>query len=474
MSYNLIQPLNSLVKIRGGKRLPAGKALQAEPNSHPYIRVRDIGQRELPKQGLEYVPDELFQPIARYIVETNNVVLSIVGTIGALSVVDQKYHLASLTENCVRLNGLDRQDALYLYYYLTSPNGQYEIAKGTVGAVQPKLPIYNIEKIPVPWPDKLIRQSISNILCALDDRIALLRETNTTLEAIAQALFKSWFVDFDPVHINADLLPSPSGRGAGGEGNDSSSPHPNPLPVGEGVVLPPEIAALFPDSFEESELGLVPSGWRVGTLEDCCERVESGGTPKRSKANYWNGDIAWITSGEVRNPIVFESKEKITTLGVKESSAKIWPTGTTIIAMYGATAGEVCLLANPATANQACCGLIPSKNARSFLFFCTRRERENLASKSSGSAQQNLNKGLVCSHKIVLPATNLVAVYEQVVGELLNGWIDNEQQAQTLTTLRDTLLPRLISGQLRLPEAVGRVSLQGVTRQIEAKMSGNA
>lgn len=316
----------------------------------------------------------------------------------------------------------------FLRWLIRGPDWWEQVKKFiNVGAVFDSLKCREIPQYELLIPPLKEQKEIATILCALDDRIALLRETNTTLEAIAQALFKSWFVDFDPVRAKQ--------QGREPEGMNA------------------ETAALFPDSFEESELGLVPSGWRVGALEDCCERVESGGTPKRSQADYWNGDIAWITSGEVRNTIVFESKEKITNLGVKESSAKIWPTGTTIIAMYGATAGEVCILANPATANQACCGLIPSKNARSFLFFCTRRERKDLASKSSGSAQQNLNKGLVCNHKIVLPSVNAVAAYEQVAGELLNGWIENERQAQTLTTLRDTLLPRLISGQLHLPEA---------------------
>ena len=121
--------------------------------------------------------------------------------------------------------------------------------------------------------------------------------------------------------------------------------------------------------------------------------------------------------------------------------------------MYGATAGEVCLLASPMTANQACCGLIPRDNFRSFLFFSVRRERQNLAAKSTGSAQQNLNKGLVSQHPILIPNESVVAAYENIVDSLLNRWIANEQLAQTVAAIRDTLLPRLISGQLRIAEA---------------------
>ena len=461
MSYNLIQPLNSLVKIRGGKRLPAGKALQAEPNSHPYIRVRDIGQRELPKQGLEYVPDELFQPIARYIVETNNVVLSIVGTIGALSVVDQKYHLASLTENCVRLNGLDRQDALYLYYYLTSPNGQYEIAKGTVGAVQPKLPIYNIEKIPVPWPDKLIRQSISNILCALDDRIALLRETNTTLEAIAQALFKSWFVDFDPVHINADLLPSPSGRGAGGEGNDSSGPHPNPLPEGEGVVLPPEIAALFPDSFEASERGLVPRGWRVTTLADAFEMNPTRTLKKGSIAPYL--DMAKLaTSGHcVETPIQREMGSGTKFRNGDTLLARITP------CLENGKSAFVDFLADDQIGWGSTEFLVlrPKAPLPEYLGYLLCRHpvfRDYAIQSMSGtSGRQRIQNDVLGRYLLALPSDEVASTFADIVGPIQKSIDANHQTAQTLATLRDTLLPRLISGQLRLPEAIALIERAG-------------
>lgn len=319
-------------------------------------------------------------------------------------------------------------DSRFLLYALQSPYLQHQIGwnEGT-GSTVSNLRIPVLEALRVPTPSLESQREIATTLGALDDRITLLRETNATLEAIAQALFKSWFVDFDPVRAKME--------GRAPEGMDEAT------------------AALFPDALEESELGDLPKGWRVGALKDCCTKVQSGGTPKRTVPEYWNGGISWLTSGEVRSPIVFDTKEKITEEGLAGSSAKLWPVGTTVVAMYGATAGEVCVIASPMTANQACCGLIPKADFRTFLFFCTRREREVLASKSSGSAQQNLNKGLVEAHPIILPSREVVAAFDTTVGSLLDSWIASDQQAQTLSTLRDTLLPRLISGQLRLPEA---------------------
>ena len=311
----------------------------------------------------------------------------------------------------------------YVFYFMKA----FDFSGFNSGSAQPSLNRNNLYPVLVQVPEPIEQKQIADTLAALDDRITLLRETNATLEAIAQTLFKSWFVDFDPVRAKQ--------QGQMPEGMDEAT------------------AALFPDSFEESKFGIVPSGWAGGTIEDCCSKVESGGTPKRTVPEYWHADIPWLTSGEVRNPIVFETKEKISALGVKESSAKVWPSGTTVVAMYGATAGEVCLLASPMTANQACCGLIPRDNFRSFLFFSVRRERQNLAAKSTGSAQQNLNKGLVSQHPILIPNESVVAAYENIVDSLLNRWIANEQLAQTVAAIRDTLLPRLISGQLRIAEA---------------------
>ena len=316
----------------------------------------------------------------------------------------------------------------YLLYAYLSPEFQEIIRKRTIhGSTVDRIPLIEFGSFPISVPPLDVQKEVVGTLRALDNRITLLRETNTTLEAIAQALFKSWFVDFDPVRAKAEGLEP--------EGMDAAT------------------AALFPDSFEESELGLVPSGWRMAMLAECCERVESGGTPKRTVPEYWGGNVPWLTSGEVRNPIVFDTKEKISDLGVRNSSAKLWPKGTTVVAMYGATAGEVCLLAESSTANQACCALIPKSYSRAFIFMYVRREREALASKSSGSAQQNLNKGLVSNHPVLLAHTGILNAFEDLVGSMLDGWIENERQSQTLTQLRDTLLPRLISGQLRLPEA---------------------
>ena len=398
--------LCEIVAIKGGKRLPAGKSLQQEPNSHPYIRVRDVGQRNLPRNGLEYVPDELFPSISRYIVQPNDVILSIVGTIGALSIVDAHYNMASLTENCVKLHGLDRLDALFLYYCLSSPKGQQEIHRGTVGAVQPKLPIYNIEKINVFWPDRSFREKIASFLGALDDRIALLRETNATLEAIAQALFKSWFVDFEPVHAKA--------RGEQPQGMDDAT------------------AALFPDSFEESELGMIPKGWQVKSFGEFVTR-QSVGKKYDQKSALPEGLIPILDQGK-SGIIGFHNDEP----GVRASLDKP-------VVVFANHTCYMRLITFDFSAIQNVLPFIGKGIDTVWAFYAT-KDRVKFSEYKGHWPDFAIEKA-------VIPDDHLTFAFRNIVDSIVRGMRSNEQQAQTLAQLRDTLLPKLISGQLRLPEA---------------------
>ena len=189
--------LGELVKVKGGKRLPKGISLQIAPNTHPYIRIRDMGKSRVLELDAtyEYVDDVTQKSIARYVVEEGNILLSIVGTIGLVGIVGKSLHQANQTENCVKLVNLNGIDPLFLYYFLLSPKGQEEIKRGTVGAVQAKLPIKNIENIEISLPPLEEQRRIAGILGAIDDKIENNRRINTNLELQAQALYKQWFVD---------------------------------------------------------------------------------------------------------------------------------------------------------------------------------------------------------------------------------------------------------------------------------------
>ena len=192
--------LGDIVSIKGGKRLPKGVNLITIPNTHPYIRVRDLGGTKYLElnSSYEYIDSHTQKLISRYIVNTGDILISIVGTIGLVGLVGKSLNWANLTENCVKIVDLNCVEADFLYYYLKSAVGQSEIAKATVGAVQAKLPIKNIQNIPILLPPLSVQQRIANILSSLDDKIALNTRINDNLIFITD-LFISKLFDMQTV-----------------------------------------------------------------------------------------------------------------------------------------------------------------------------------------------------------------------------------------------------------------------------------
>jgi type I restriction enzyme, S subunit len=197
MNEWIIEELGNLAQVKGGKRLPKGAMLTDIPNSHPYIRTRDINNHKIVVGDLLYVPDDIFQAISRYTVQEGDVIISIVGTIGLCSVIPSELNLANLTENCAKIVDIDNTRLVpqYLYYYLISEDGQYEIETRNVGSTQPKLPLYNIKALQIPLPSIPEQRAIASVLSSLDDKINLLHRQNETLEALAQTIFRQWFVE---------------------------------------------------------------------------------------------------------------------------------------------------------------------------------------------------------------------------------------------------------------------------------------
>lgn len=166
--------LGNIADVKGGKRLPKGKNLTTEPTSHPYIRVRDLNNVIFASldSNYEYVDEETQKTISRYIVSSGDVLISIVGTIGLTAIVDDTLEAANLTENCVKLTNLKYVTPEYLLLYLRSNAGQEAIAKSTVGAVQLKLPLKNIQALPVPLLNSKEFTSLNEILAPIFAKIS--------------------------------------------------------------------------------------------------------------------------------------------------------------------------------------------------------------------------------------------------------------------------------------------------------------
>jgi type I restriction enzyme S subunit len=352
---------------------------------------------------------------------------------------------------------VDKVFPKYLLLAYLGPQFQREITSRTIsGCTVDRIALRELPSFPISIPSMEDQKAIAHILGSLDDKIELNRQINQTLESMAQALFKSWFVDFDPVIDNALAADNPipealqaraairQAAAAPSKGDQSAV-----------TSLPDELRQQFPSEFEfTEELGWVPKGWEVVGMATLCDRVQSGGTPKRSVADYWfPEDIPWLTSGEVKQQIVTTCKNKISHKGLDNSSAKWLPAGASVVAMYGATAGEISFLSSDLTTNQAVCGLVPKVGYRIYNYLTLLNNSGELARSATGSAQQNINKGIIESLRVISPTSEVALEFEDALSATFDRRVSSLLEAQKLADVRDTLLPKLISGELRIPDA---------------------
>jgi len=293
------------------------------------------------------------------------------------------------------------------------------------GSAQPFISQGDARAVEVAYPPLSEQRAIAHVLGTLDDKIELNRRTNETLEAMARALFKSWFIDFDPVRAKA-------------EGRDPG--------------LPTDIAALFPDSFQDSDLGEIPKGWKVEPFSDTVDIV-GGGTPKTTVPEYWDGDIPWfsvVDAPSVTDGWVIDTEKKITHEGVEKSSTRILPVGTTIISARG-TVGRLALVGVPMAMNQSCYGLQgKAEHSSSFTYYSTRRLVTVLQQHAHGSVFDTITRDTLAGVSILVPPANVVQVFDSRVSPIFKRLRAALFESGTLAALRDALLPKLMSGELRV------------------------
>jgi type I restriction enzyme S subunit len=392
--------LGELATVKGGKRLPLGTDLVSCTTDHPYIRVTDIEDGKIKKKQLQFVPDDVFQKISRYIVDVGDVIVSIVGSVGCIGYIDQDLHKASLTENCVRITEYKKDlDSKFLFWYLISRVGQHDIASKTVGSTQPKLPIYNIRDLEIPLPIVEVQKEIASMLGSLDDKIELLRRENTTLEKMAQTLFKEWFVDFR-----------------------------------------------FPGYEDMKMVNGLPEGWRVGKLSEICLKIASGGTPQTKEDSYWSGNINWFSTKELQDQFLINSEKLISESGLKNSSAKLFPINTVVVAIYAApTVGRLGILTKESAFNQAACGLIANEEISSFtyIYLLLLLSRDMLNQMANGAAQQNLSVGMIRDFKVSIPSKKASDSFQNVVKPIFEKIKTNTLEIKTLSRVRDELLNKI-------------------------------
>ena len=334
---------------------------------------------------------------------------------------------ALLVQRVARLRPKVGVDEGYLHSVVASPDFTEHIQRITTGTAVPHISGKQIKEFKFKLPDFGTQQALGKLLISLDDRITLLRETNATLEAIAQALFKSWFVDFDPVRAKME--------GRAPEGMDEAA------------------AALFPDGFEESALGLVPRGWRVGTLADLANLNPESWTARNQPARIAYVDLANTKDNEITSVTNYVFDE------APSRARRVLRMGDTIVGTVRPGNRSFAFIHEPTenlTGSTGFAVLRPSAvESTEFVFLAATQDAsiEHLSHVADGGAYPAVRPDVVAGLQCVIPDTSAMNAFHAVVEPLLVNVSENQKQAQTLATLRDTLLPRLISGALRLPES---------------------
>ena len=387
--------LGDVAIVKGGKRLPKGTNLITTPNSHPYIRVRDLNNQSTLElnDDFEYVDDETQKSISRYIVEAGDIVLSIVGTIGLVAIIGESLHKANLTENCVKLTQLDGVDRDYLYYFLKSGLGQAEIAKGTVGAVQAKLPIKNIQNIDVILPDIETQKRISSILRSIDEKISTNQKINDNLQQQAAALFESWFVNHDPWD------------------------------------------------------GVQPSEWINAPLGSFVE-IKRGGSPRPIQDYLSNSGLRWLKISDVtslNSPFVLEIKEHIKEEGLRKT---VFLHAGELVLSNSATPGIPKILDVDTCIHDGWLYFPKSELSKYYLYLFFKHIRKELVALGNGSVFTNLKTDILKAFPATKADESTLKEFDALVVPLFDAMLNADRENFKLAAMRDALIPKLMSGEI--------------------------
>ena len=319
-------------------------------------------------------------------------------------------------------------DVRWAYYQLLNQ----DINGLDSGSAIPSTRREDFYSLPVKVPSLAEQYTIAHILGTLDDKIELNRRMNETLEALARALFKSWFVDFDPVRAKME------GRWSPGES----------LPG-----LPAHLYDLFPDRLVDSELGEVPEGWEVGTV-DRLATVVGGATPSTKNTHYWKGgEHYWATPRDLAplsTPVLLQTERKITDAGLGKISSGLLPRGTVLLSSR-APIGYLAIAEIPVAINQGFIGILPREGISNlFALYWSEASHEEITNYANGSTFLEISKGNFRCIPLVVPEKVVMVAFDRSIRPCYERIVSNEHESRGLVEVRETLLPKLVSGKLRV------------------------
>jgi type I restriction enzyme S subunit len=420
-------PLSKTTKFVVDNR---GRTAPTSDYGIPLIATNCISNDQLypAYEKLRFVSQETYKSWFRSHPEPGDIILTNKGSQnGAICLVPSPVDFV-IAQDMVALRADEKViDPLFLFAALRSPDVQREIKNLDVSGVIPHFKKTDFDKLYLPYPDRAVQEAIGRIYFEFCYKIELNRRMNATLESMARALFQSWFVDFDPVRAKLD------GR----------------QPIG----MDQATAALFPEHLEDSPLGHIPKGWKATTL-GACIGFRSGFSFKSQ--DWQESGVPVVKIGSVKPGIIDLAQVSYVSEEIAQQAARYrLSTGDMLIGMTGYV-GEVGLVPpsdNPPLLNQRVGKFVMAKSGTESLAFwyCTTRQPEFRAfveAQSHGTAQANVSGEAIMAFPVILPTSGILDAFNRDCQPLLDRILSNHGESRTLATLRDTLLPKLLSGEL--------------------------
>ena len=377
----------------------------------PFYRSKEI----IDLFNKQEIATELFISEDRYkeikdkfgVPQKNDILLTSVGSIGIPYLVkeDDKFYFKDGNLTWIRNYDAKKISPFFLYIWITSEVGKRTLEILSMGAAQAALTISRLKEAKIILPPINEQEKIASILSNYDTLIDINTKRIKILEESARELYKEWFVRMR-----------------------------------------------FPGHEKTKFVKGIPEGWEYMRIDEYY-KTGSGGTPSSSHKEYYDdGSINWVRTGELKDCFIFQSEIKITEQGLKNSSAKMYPRHSVILAMYGNSIGQLGILTQPSSTNQACCVLQPKTTEYSweFLYLSLMEYRPYLISFGFGAAQQNISQDEIKKFKILFPDNKIVQMFTNIVTSIYGEIETLQLQNQELTATRDRLLPRLLSGELKV------------------------
>lgn len=398
-----------------------------------FIRSGDIVDGRIMINQLRTISHDVSEQYKRTLLRGGEILVSLVGNPGQVAIVPKSLKGANIARQVGLIRLQDGIDNRFVKYYLMSPSGQESLGAHSLGSVQEVINLGDLKTISIPIPHISEQHAIAHILGTLDEKIELNRRMNETLEATARAIFKSWFVDFDPVYAKM-------------EDRDPG--------------LPPQIADLFPNHLVDSELGEIPAGWEVMELQDVADVVDCLHAKKPQQQDEGPLLLQVYNVGEVGEidlsvPYHITKDDYIKWIRRFEASP-----GDIVITKTGRV-GAIAQIPKgfSAALGRNLVGIRAKEEilTSSFLRDCMLSnsfDREIRFRTSQGTILESLHVKNISILRIILPGNFLIEAYDQLICPLHNKIEINNIQSRTLGDLRETLLPKLISGELRMGDPV--------------------